>query len=185
MSWLTQLLSSFAKPLKWWIVIAPWERGVRVRLGRSAVELRPGPHLRIPFLDRIYVQSVRLRTVLETNQVASTLDGKVLNVSFGVRFQVADPVRLYESVINPEVTVTGIVQGEVMRVICETTCADLTVTRLEQAVNARLGEVASWGLADVRFFVTGYAFVRAYRILNTDYRTSAGLCDIEKESNER
>lgn len=45
-AWLSGVLNSW----KFWIVIAPWEVGVRIRLGRKAVALGPGLHLRIPWV---------------------------------------------------------------------------------------------------------------------------------------
>lgn len=181
MSWLTQLLSGFAKPFKWWVVVAPWERGVRVRLGKTATELTPGPHWRIPFLDRIYVQSIRLRTIYETNQTVSTADHKVVTVSFAVQLVVADIIKLYNAVYNPEVTLATLVMGEVARVIAATSSTEITPVLLTERVNAMLPTIANWGLAELRFELVGFAFVRTYRILNTDYRIGAGLYNLDKD----
>lgn len=53
----------------------PWEAALRVRLGRRVVMLGPGFHLRIPFLDRTFVRSVRLRTISDSGQTVVTQDG--------------------------------------------------------------------------------------------------------------
>ncbi len=45
--------------VKFWIVIQPWERGIRVRFGKNQKLLNGGVHFRIPFLDTIYVQCVQ------------------------------------------------------------------------------------------------------------------------------
>ena len=185
MAWLTQLLTAFSKPFKWWIVIAPWERGLRVRLGKTATTLIPGPHWRIPFLDRVYVQSIRLRTIMETNQTLSTKDGKVVTLSFAVRFIINDVAKLYQSVYNPETTMGTIVMSSVAQHVGETMACDLTALQIEQAVNANLDEVRGWGIGEVGFSVTGFAFTRTYRILNSDYRVGAGLYDLDENPRER
>lgn len=102
MTWLAQLLQSVARPFMWWVVIATWEMGVRVRLGKTAHELRPGFHLRIPFIDRVYVQTTRTRTTSSTGLTVTTRDRKNLTVSLAVEYAVASVLRLYETMANPD-----------------------------------------------------------------------------------
>ena len=51
----------FLKALQMWVTIAPWEQGLRVRLGRRVKLLGAGVHLRLPVLDVLYIQTVRTR----------------------------------------------------------------------------------------------------------------------------
>lgn len=57
LAWLSRIFDSW----KFWIVIAPWEIGVRVRLGKRAAAVTPGLHLRIPLIDVITLVNTRLR----------------------------------------------------------------------------------------------------------------------------
>ena len=63
MEWLSTIVRSLWRPFQWWVVVAQWELGLRIRLGKKTKALNPGIHFRIPFLDRIYIQSARLRTI--------------------------------------------------------------------------------------------------------------------------
>lgn len=56
-----EILRSFWRCFIWWVVIQPWEQGIRVRLGKKRVRLEPGIHFRIPYLDAVFKQSNRLR----------------------------------------------------------------------------------------------------------------------------
>lgn len=51
----------FFRQFQIWVVVAPWEQAVRVRLGKHLSVLNAGVHLKLPFADLVYLQSVRLR----------------------------------------------------------------------------------------------------------------------------
>ena len=88
--WLSQLLQAAAKPLVWWVVVAPWEQAVLVRMGKRARQLSPGTHFRIPFLDRVYLTCVRKRVTRETCMSVMTKDRKVLTLGISLEFAIAD-----------------------------------------------------------------------------------------------
>jgi len=49
MSELLQWLANLVKGARFWAIIMPWEKAVRVRLGRHAAIWSPGFHLRSEF----------------------------------------------------------------------------------------------------------------------------------------
>ena len=57
-----ELFAQLSNVLTWVVVVAPWEQALRIRWGKTATLLKGGVYLRIPFIDRIYRQSVRKRT---------------------------------------------------------------------------------------------------------------------------
>ncbi len=177
--WLDQLLQIAAKPFQWWIVIAPWERGVQVRLGKTASELMPGIHLRIPWLDRVYVQSTRIRIVSTNNQTVSTKDGKVVTIHLAVRFSIASMLQVYESVSDPGLTLLNSVMSWASEHISETNSSVLTHKSIERFVNHKAKD-CDWGLENLSARVLGFAFVRTYRLLVHDYERSFGL-DLESK----
>ncbi|CAN5389413.1 hypothetical protein BH09PLA1_BH09PLA1_26030 [soil metagenome] len=173
MTWLSQFFGLF-KPFQLWIVIAPWEAGLRVRLGRVARVLAPGIHLRIPMLDRVFVQSVRLRTITDSGQTIATLDGRVLTLAVAVSYAIADIRRLYETVSNPEQTLLNQVQGLIAETVAKRRAADLSPATIQDIVTLRMPST-DWGLERVRVSITTYAFVRTYRLLNYQYQSLTRL----------
>jgi regulator of protease activity HflC (stomatin/prohibitin superfamily) len=180
-TWLTQLLGSIGKPFQWWVVIAAWEAGLLVRLGKTTKLLSPGIHFRIPFLDRVYSQSVRLRIMTTTNQTMATSDGKVVTVSFAVQFAISDLVKLYHEVANPEHTLLNFVLAKSAKYISAHASTDLRPGDIEESINKEISELNAWGLNQLQAFVTGFAFVRTYRLLSNDYMNLSGL-DLEREN---
>jgi regulator of protease activity HflC (stomatin/prohibitin superfamily) len=156
----------FFKSFQFWVVVAPWELGLRIRLGKTAVVLRPGPHIRIPFLDRMYVQPTRLRTISGIAQTVTTKDVKAFTVGTAVMYQIADILKLHMAVANPESSLLNLIYGVISKIVTDRLSTELTLETLETQVIKEL-PTADWGLSDVKLIVTTFAFTRVLRLLNT------------------
>jgi hypothetical protein len=177
MNWLSQIFGFF-KSFQFWIVIAPWEAGLRVRLGKSADVLEPGPHVRLPFIDRMFVQSTRLRTISDSGQTMTTKDGHIVTLCVALNYSIADIKRLYLAASNPESTLLHQVQGLVAQFISITRREDLTPAAIEADVLDKM-PATDWGLKDVRLMVTSFAFVKVFRIMSNDYRSLSPANELE------
>lgn len=170
MTWLSQIFG-FLKSFQFWIVVAPWEQALRVRLGKAADVLRPGVHLRLPFLDRIFVQSVRLRSISDSGQTMTTKDGHVLTLSVAVFYAIEDIGKLFQSVSHPESTLLFQVQGLVSEFIGKTNRSDILPSDIEKYVTDNM-PATEWGLGQVKMTVVTFAYVRVYRLLQHEYRNT-------------
>ena len=112
-NWLTRLFSSW-KP---WVIVAPWEMGVRVRLGKIAQGLPPGPHFRIPLLDRVVLVNTRMRIGQCPPVCLSTPDGRSRVVKASVGYTIIDPLKAMVTYTDPEAYVTAFAQAEAARLI--------------------------------------------------------------------
>ncbi len=164
MTWVTQVLQAFAKPLKWWVTVATWEQGVLVRMGKKTHHLMPGMHFRIPFLDRVVVVCVRDRVVDTDSRTVSTKDGKPLTFGLAIKYRIADARKMTESVARPESTVQSIVLANASKVVAAHHSSDLTPTILQEETN-KDSAFDVWGLAGVEAFVTTFAYTRTLRLL--------------------
>lgn len=164
MEWLTQLLRSVTGMFRWWIIIAPWEQGVRIRLGREATLLLPGSHFRVPLLDRVHVVAIRLRMVQGRSQTATTKDGAVVTVGCAIQYGVKDAVQLFKTIANPESTMMARVRSVVSEVVSKVDREDLTRDLIQAAAEEAIdGE--KWGLDSVTVGVVDMAFVRTFRLM--------------------
>lgn len=108
LAWLSRLLDSW----KFWLVIAPWEVGVRIRLGKTAAALQPGLHLRIPFVDVVTLVNTRLRfDVTPPVTVAGTRMDRIRYISAIVGYRVDDPVKAMQQFGNATSVVMAKGQG--------------------------------------------------------------------------
>ncbi len=112
LAWLSRILDSW----KFWIVIAPWEIGVRIRLGKNAVSLKPGLHWRIPFLDAITLVNTRLR-LDATPPVTIPSDKKnhTRYISGMVGYFVSDPLKAMLHFGRPDSAIVCKAQSEIAK----------------------------------------------------------------------
>lgn len=154
-AWLSRFFSSW----KVWIVVPPWEIAVRVRLGRSAVALHPGPHLRLPLLDQIVSVNTRLRiTTSPPSTVPGEVHGFVRLRRAMAGFVIEDPLTAILRFNSPTSAVDSLLQSA--------TRGGLT----EMAALASLRETLEPHGIHVEFvrFVDD-AEVRAFRLIQTDW----------------
>lgn len=167
MHWLTTVFQSMSRPLKWWVVIATWEQGILVRLGKTTKRLDPGLHFRIPFFDRIYVQSVRLRIAHAKDQSISTKDGVIVTFGLAIQYQISDIVKLYHTVASVQSVLLFKAIARASRMISTSMIKDLNPKQLEDVINLDMpgGE---YGLDSIEVSVISFCTARCYRLITGD-----------------
>ena len=185
MNWLTQILSAFGKPFQWWVIIAPWEQGIRVRGGKKKTLLHPGPHFRIPYWDRIYVQNVRRRIIADTNKLLMSRDRKTFCVSTAIEFAVINIEKLYHSATNIETMLAERAAEALVTWTHNHDADEITPMGLKDAATATLAEVGDWGLTPPIVRISGFGELKTYRVVVNDFRQGTGLYDIDEVSQLR
>jgi len=164
MDWLNTLVEKFTDLLRWWAIIAPWERGLRVRCGKHVTEFGAGMHLRFPLLDRFYVQSIRLRTADVSPQTMTTLDSHTLTIAGVISYSINDLRQLYDTLHHPDDTIVDMASAHVAQYVSVRGRADIEPAGLQDYVDERM-DLGGYGLNGGSFRVTEFAFVRTYRLM--------------------
>lgn len=149
----------------WWIVVAPWEQGVRVRLGKNVKLLEAGVHLKIPFVDLVAKQSVRLRIISIPPQTISTRDGHSLTIGILIGYKIVDVLKLYDSLHHAQDTITSIAIGAVSDFVIARDKVECAPDQLTQYVRDNV-DLEQYGLGDTTVNISTFAFVRTYRIIS-------------------
>ena len=118
LEWLSNIFNSW----KFWVVISPWDIGVRVRLGKTATPLLPGLHLRIPFVDDIILINTRLRVSTTPPTTIKGVDNTAHVISATVGFRIVDPLLTMLSFSNPTIAVLAHTQAEIASGANSVTC---------------------------------------------------------------
>lgn len=181
MNWLTTILHSMSRPLKWWVVVATWEQGVRVRLGKNPKRLDCGIHFRIPFLDRVYVQATRLRVIACDGQSITTRDGVTVTFKIAVSYQIRDVLKMYMSASSPEGLLMFRSLSTASRTIASSDSKEIGPEQIEKAINEGVCGRAM-GLESVQISVITYCTVRCYRMITGDGWIPTGN-NLENEDN--
>jgi len=148
----------------WWFVVLPWERALRVRLGKSVIEFGPGLHFRMPYVHIIYNQSVRLRFSALQLQTVSTRDGHTISYAGVFGYCISDLRKLYDTMQHPESTIASIVQSAIANYIFTHELSECAPEVVE-AESAKAISLAQYGLSCSTLRITTFARVRTYRLM--------------------
>jgi hypothetical protein len=160
---LKSILQSFA----WFVVVAPWEQAIRVRMGKHVRLLEAGFYLRIPFVDRVFKQSIRRRLSIVRPQTLTTRDNKVVTLSGALGYAIKDLRRLYDTLESAHDTIENEVAAVVARYVCTHEYSECTPARVAEAVTAEL-KLERYGLDGQSFEVTSFLSAKTYRLVMGD-----------------
>jgi hypothetical protein len=176
----TALLKQIGQIFTWWVMVAPWEQALRVRAGRHVRRLPPGAHLRIPFLDTVHVQSVRMRLNTLSMQTVMTRDRQALTVAGAIGYAVGNIEQLYATLHHAEDTITNLAMTAVAECAATRRAEELTPELLAQLATQALS-LTAYGLVDVSIRVTDFAFIRTYRLVSdTRWGTHGDSLNVER-----
>lgn len=168
-NWLQQIADWFHR-LAFWFVVRPWERGITVRCGRWVLDMVPGIHLRLPFLDEVFVQNVRVRVLNLPVQTVTNRSGETITVSAIVRWRIADVRLMYDKLHNPEDWIYNVVLSAIAGAVYETTSA-AELTQIGEAATKALAEAETVGIEIQGVAITDIARVRTYRLITGEGNT--------------
>lgn len=177
----TALLKQIGQIFTWWVMVAPWEQALRVRAGRHVKRLTPGVHLRIPFLDTVHVQSVRLRLATMSMQTVMTRDRRALTVAGALGYAVGNIEQLYQTLHHAEDTLTNLSMTAVAECAALEDADALTPEKLARLSTEALAFTTKYGLVDVSIRITDFAFLRTYRLVSdTRWGTHGDTLNVER-----
>lgn len=150
--WFARLIGSW----KFWLVVAPWDIGIRIRLGKVAAKLRPGVHFRIPFIDEIVFVNTRQRA---TSSPPITLKGAVPGtariVTGTLMYRISDPLAAMMAYSEANGFLAMFLQSAIVHGKNEAQCLE--------AINYECGPN---GIEAMSVFFSEDVQVKTYRILN-------------------
>lgn len=168
MNAIIEILRSFWRLFVWWVVIQPWELGLRVRLGKHRTLLRPGLHFRIPYVDSVFKQSIRLRWTTLCSQTVTTRDGHTLTMSGQLGYEIADIDKLYDTLHQAENAIRSIAQGAVSRHVHANELSACRPQDVEAGASATM-DLSQYGLTYRALQLTTFCRVKTYRIINDQH----------------
>lgn len=165
MEWFKEIFNQVSTLFKWWIIVLPWEKGLRIRVGNKVKILSKGIHFRIPYFDSVYVQPIRLTFLHTSPQTLTTNDDKIVSISVIIGYSIIDIFKAYNSVGEVQSTITAMVTDAVSKYTVSHRWNEL------QSIEAFVFEEA--GKKDIGLKIESVSLqnlsqVRAYRVIQ-DY----------------
>ena len=179
MNQLFQWLADLFQGARIWTTVLPWERGLRVRLGRWSRLLEPGLHWRIPFLDTVRLINTRLRIASVNCVTVTTRDGKTVTAAATVGFRITDPLKALLTIQQPEDAAAALAQASIAAYLIPRKYDALAIEEMENEVLATLRGSGLDGMAFEFVRVVDFAIVRTIRLLQEQWRPNTGFSNFE------
>lgn len=167
--------------IKIWIIVQPWQQGIRVRKGKNIKKLSSGIYFRIPYLDSVYIQETRLRMVQMTMQTITSKDGNSITINSALGYSIRDIQKLYETLFHPEGTIVSLALSAVADYVYKNNYKDINPLELEKEVLKSLN-ADDFGLEFKHFKITNFASVRTYRLIQDNQTWVDTSTDLSKKS---
>ncbi len=168
-NWLQQI-AEWLKGLRCWYIVRPWEEGISVRCGRWVFDALPGLHLRIPFVDEVFVQNTRLRSLNLPVQTVTNREGATITVSAVVQWRISNVKLLYGRVHVPEDWIYNTALSAIAEVMFGMGI-DSDPKSIGDAASKALASGIELGLIIESVAITDFARVRTYRLISGEGNT--------------
>lgn len=174
MNYIGQILEFIQRFFIWWVQIMPWEKAIHVRLGKHTRVIGAGVHLRLPFIDRVYVQTTRLRVVQLPPQTVTTADRHAVTIITSLGYTIENIEKLYQTLFHADQTLANIMMAAVAEIVASTNLSELMPAIIEKGATDGL-DAGDYGLKFDYVKVTGFAVVKAYRLIQDGHWLPDGL----------
>jgi len=117
--------------------VDPTEQALVLRFGQPVRDLigQPGLYARVPFIDSVVYLDKRILALDDERQEVLVADNQRLEVDAFVRYQIADPLLFYQSVLNIQGAnsqLGGMLNSALRRTLSEASISDIVRTRRDQ-----------------------------------------------------
>jgi len=181
MGQIKDLLEYIFNFIKIWIIVQPWEQGIRVRKGNKIKKLSKGIFFRIPYFDSIYIQESRLRMVQMSMQTLTTKDRQTVTINSCLGYSMADIEKLFNTLCHPEGTISNIAMSVTSELIFNTDLSNINPKEVELAVLKELNK-NDYGLKFEYFKITNFAAVKTFRLIQDGQSWVDNCLSITKKS---
>ena len=156
------------------IIVQPWQSGIRVRAGKKTKKLSAGIHFRIPYIDSVYVQEIRLRVVDMPIQTVTTKDEKNITLNGAVGYIITDIEKLYKTIYHPETTIRNLVMSSTSEHCFNSFLEEIKVEKLEESILLKLNDT-DYGVKFTYFKIVNFAVVKTFRLIQDQTWSYEGL----------
>lgn len=179
MNQVQQFLEYIFNAIKIWVIVQPWEKGIRVRNGKHIKKLEKGLHFKIPYFDSVYVQECRLRISQIPVQTLTSKDLKTITLDSSFGYSIVNIQKLYDTLYHPETTIRNKIQGLISTFIQGRSLSEINICDIEVNVLNELNNT-EYGLKFEYYKITNFAVVRTFRLIQDKQWSHEGI-DIDKK----
>lgn len=182
MNQVREFLEYIFNAIKVWVIVQPWENGLRVRNGKKVKKLKGGIFFRLPYFDSIYIQEIRLRVTETPMQTLTSSDNQTITLNSSFGYVITDLEKLYNTLYQPEKTLQNIVMSELANIVWKSNMKEVSPEIMENKILSILDEEDhDYGVKFEYFKITNFAIVKTLRLIQDQSWISEGLDMTDKK----
>ncbi len=163
---LFDLVVHFMEELKPIVVIDPYQKGLRLRLGKSKGVLNSGWHWRIPFADNVIVQMVATTTIPLPEQTVTTKDNMSIVVRSVIKYEVSDVEKFTIDVYDAKDAMSDMTLGIIRDIFITKNWAECNDPEISKAITIKArAEADRWGLKINKVTLTDLGLMKSIRLI--------------------
>lgn len=174
MNQVQQFFEYIFNAVKIFVIVQPWQTGIRVRKGKSIKKLNKGIYFRIPYFDSIYIQECRLRVAEIAMQTITTKDLHTITLNSSFGYSIKDIEKLYDTLYHPETTLKNMINSTISSFIFDKNLSEIKPEAIEKFVFKSLVKM-DYGLEFQYFKLINFAVVKTYRLIQDQSWSDEGL----------
>ena len=177
---LITLLQEFWQQMSPFYIVDMWEKGLHLRFGKFYTISDPGIHLKIPFFDSIWMQTVVTQSIDLRPQSITSADCKNIVVKAIVRYNISDAFLFLTKLAHPTDVLVDSTGAMIREIIEERNWEDLV--DVEDELTERIGnKLSEWGICIEKVTLTDLAEIQSIRLIgdNLDNKTAIMLQNLE------
>ncbi len=164
MNWIKDTLEYIFSMVRFWIIIQPWESGLKIRMGKTVKVLTKGMYFRIPYFDSVYVQPVRLRVIQNPMQTITTKDKRLISIVCIVGYSITDIAKFYDKMHQPASTLSNLTMGALTDYIHTKNLEDLEPANVSDDILKVIKEL-DYGVTFEYAKIVDFASVKTFRLI--------------------
>lgn len=177
---LITLLQEFYHQLNPFVIIDMWERGLHLRMGKFHDIKEPGLHIKLPFLDSVWKQTVVTQSLDLRPQSITSADYKNIVVKAIVRYHIFDAFLFLTKLAHPTDVLVDTTGAMIREIIEERNWEDLV--DIENELTEKIGQkVSEWGIGIEKVTLTDLAEIQSIRLIGdaVENKTAVILQNLE------
>ena len=177
---LIALLQEFWQQMSPFYIVDMWEKGLHLRVGKFHDIKDPGIHIKIPFLDSIWKQTVVTQSLDLKPQSITSADYRNIVVKAIVRYTINDAFLFLTKLAHPTDVIVDTTGAMIREIIEERNWEDLV--DVEDELTERIGKkLSEWGICIEKVTLTDLAEIQSIRLIsdNIDNKTAIILQNLE------
>lgn len=167
---LIQWIKEFWNEINPFFIVREYQEGLLLRNGKFKALLKPGFHVKLPFIEECIFQHIVQTTQSLSAQSLVTKDGKNIVVRAMVKYKISDTKTYLLEVFDAVDAVSDVTQGIIKNIIMAKSFEECLDNELDNIITKKSrAKIKEFGVEVMQVTLTDIAPIRSFRLINDTF----------------